>query len=111
MIYREPGIALERTSPIFPECIYGFIRMQLSYRVTPALFLQSRVNGANFWGKQGIVTPAVRRVDVKISRHDVEITRDNHWHIETNKCRKMRLEPFEPVQFVFEFRPRAGIAV
>src|SRR3546814_2061569 len=43
MVDTQPGIALERAPPIFPEAIDGLTRVQTADRVGPSLFQQPMI--------------------------------------------------------------------
>src|SRR3954466_7308386 len=67
----QPGVALERISPVLPERVDALFRMKMADRVRPPLRQELAIGLADFRPEQRVVTPALRLVDVELCRHDV----------------------------------------
>jgi len=53
----------------------------------------------------------LRRVDVGVGRHDVEVSGQHHGRIENAKLGSVLQEPLHPSKLVVEFRARLRVAV
>lgn len=61
--------------------------------------------------EQRVVDPALRRVDVEICRHDVEIADEHGRRFEMEKLLRIGLQPGKPIQLVLKLRTGCRIAV
>jgi hypothetical protein len=61
--------------------------------------------------EQGVIDPALRRVDVEIGRHDVEVAGPNGRRAALQNGFRVARQPVEPAQLVVEFWARRRIAV
>src|SRR3546814_16781678 len=77
MVDTQPGIALERAPPIFPEAIDGLTRVQMADRVGPSLFQQPMIGRFHLGCEQRVVAPALGRIEIEVGRHTVEVARDD----------------------------------
>jgi hypothetical protein len=57
--------------------------------------------------EQGVIEPALRRVDVEIGRDEIEVAGQNGLHTAVHEAFGVACQPFEPAQLVFEFGPGA----
>ncbi|MNX73237.1 hypothetical protein D3C86_1046260 [compost metagenome] len=111
MVNPQSCVSLESAAPIFPEGVDGVMRMEMANRVRPSLVEQALVGGLHLGCEEGVVTPSLRRIDVHVRRHDVEISGDDDWCIEVDQGPHMVVEPLEPAQLEIELGARTGIAV
>ena len=108
---RKPGVAGKGVPEIFPERVDPLVGMQRPQRVGPALRDQAAIGVAHLRPEQGVIDPALRRIDVEIGRHDVEVAGQNGRRAAVQKAFGVARQPFEPAQLVIEFRARRRIAV
>jgi hypothetical protein len=64
MIDGQSSIAGESIPEIFPEGVDPLARVQRPQRVGPALLQEPAIGGAHFRPKQGVIDPALGRIDI-----------------------------------------------
>ena len=111
MVDAQARVALEGVPPVFPEGVDALLRMQLADGVGPALGEKVRIGFPDLRAEQRIVAPALRRINVEIRRHDIEIADQRGGKIEGQKVGRVGLQPLEPTQLVVEFGTWRRIAV
>ena len=79
--------------------------------VGPTLLQKTAVRRAALWLHKGVVVPGRRRINVKVSGHDVEITDKCDTSCEFPEQSRVSDQSFEPGKLVVEFRPGLRIAV
>ena len=62
---------------MLPECVDPLTRVQSPQSVGPALLNKAAIGVAHLRPKQRVIHPSLRRVDVEIGRHDVEVAGQN----------------------------------
>ena len=77
MIDTESGVAREGVPEILPERVDPLIRMQSPQRVGPALRDKAAISIPYLRPEECVIHPSLRRVDVEIGRHDVEVAGQN----------------------------------
>src|SRR5215207_7017982 len=80
MIEPQAGVAAPRVPEVIPEGIDPLVRMECAYSVGPALIDEAAEGEPDLGAKERVVNPALRLVDVKFGRHDVEIAGEHHRH-------------------------------
>jgi hypothetical protein len=77
--------------------------------VGPALRDQEAIGGAHLRPEQGVIDPALRRVNVEIGRHDVEVAGENGRRAAVQEAFGVARQPFEPAQLVIESGRRSPL--
>ena len=77
VIDAQSGVAGKGVPEIFPECVDPLIRVEDPQRVGPALCDQALIGVAHLGPEQRVIDPALRRIDIEIGRHHVEIAGQN----------------------------------
>jgi hypothetical protein len=111
MIDAQPGVAGKGVPKIFPERIDPLIRVEHPQRIGAALRDKALIDVAHLRPEQGVIEPALRRVDVEIGRDQIEVAGQNGRHTAVQEAFGVARQPFEPAQLLFEFRSRRRIAV
>lgn len=78
----QPGVPFEGLTPIFPEGVDPFVRMEMAQGVGPSLRDQTRICLPHLGREQRILAPALGRVDIQVGRHDVEVAGDDDGRIQ-----------------------------
>jgi hypothetical protein len=74
MIDAQSGVAGERIPEIFPEGVDPLARVQRPQRIGPALLRKAAIGDAHLRPKQGVIDPALRRIDIQFRRHHIKVT-------------------------------------
>jgi Family of unknown function (DUF5681) len=77
VIDAQSGVAGKGVSEIFPEGVDPLPRVERPQRVGPALLDQAAIGIAHLRPEQRVIDPALRRIDVEIGRHHVEVAGEN----------------------------------
>ena len=76
MIDAQARVPRKGVPEIIPKSVDVLVWMKRAKRVGPSLVEKVEICGPNLWREQRIVEPALGLVDVEISRHHVEIARE-----------------------------------
>jgi len=79
--------------------------------IAPALAEELRKARAAFRLQQRILVVGLRRINIVLGRHDIEVAAEHDRHARCEKRRRMDKEAIQPDEFVFEFRPGLRVAV
>jgi len=77
VIDAQAGVAGKGFPEIFPERVDPLVGMQRAQRVGPTLRDQAAIGVAHLRPEQGIIDPALRRIDVELGGHHVEVAGQN----------------------------------
>lgn len=80
MIETKASVAPEGVAEIIEECVDPLVRMKSADCICPSLCDEPLECLADIRMKQGVIAPAIRLVDVKIGRNDVEVPRQDNGH-------------------------------
>jgi hypothetical protein len=111
VIDAEARIPRKGVSPVLPEGVDALFRVQLPDRIDPPLSKKPLVGLPYFGAKQGVIAPALRRVDVEVRRYDVEVARQNDPAAPRKEVSRAGLQPVQPTQLKVEFGPRRRVPV
>jgi hypothetical protein len=109
MIDAQPGIAGKGVPEIFPERVDPLIGVHGPHRVGPALRDQAAISVAHLRPEQGVIDSALRRIDIQVGRHDVEVARQNGRRAALQKGFGVARQPLEPAQLIIIIEFRSGL--
>ena len=79
MINAQAGVAGKGIPEIFPEGVDPLAGVQRPQRVGPALRDKALIGVTHLGSEQRVIDPALRRINIEIGRHHVEIAGQNDW--------------------------------
>ena len=85
--------------------------MHRADRVDPSLIEQPPEQRPRLRLHQRVLGVGLRRIDVGVGRHDVEIPCEHDRRIESIELSRVLQQPLHPDELVFEFRSWLGVAV
>lgn len=111
MIESHPLIRLPSVEFVVPECPYRPCRMQLSQSIRPPLRKQPLECFTAGWLHKSVLVQRSGGVNILRSRYHVVIASQHDRDTSCDQVVRMCDQPFEPRQFIREFRTGLRIAV
>src|SRR5688572_3469810 len=96
VIDAQPCVTSVRVAPVFPEGVETLLWVECAQGVDPALLEESLVGGAHFGTEEGVIAPALGRIDVEVGGNGVVVARQDDGDLLLDQELRAREEPFEP---------------
>lgn len=98
MVEPQPDVARPAVAQIAPERERRILGMQRPDRIGPAHVDHLRERRARRWLQKRIVSERTQRIDIEVSRHDVEVAGEHRRHVVMQQTGRMVDQSIEPVE-------------